>query len=382
MNESVKEVLVFSKKFGHHSYGPRHPLKVERLQLTMDLIGAYGLFNPCEDPWVEAREADEQDLLRVHKPEYLEILKQANTGQVPSEAWQYGLGSGDNPVFAGLYDWSILVAGATMECIRQVRDANRRIAFNIAGGLHHALPGRASGFCYINDPAVGIAKMVLDGLRVVYLDIDVHHGDGVEAVFYNTDQVLTISLHQHGHTLFPGTGFPDEMGQGAGRGYAVNVPLAPGTDDDLYLWAFMEVVPPLVHAYKPDVLVTQLGVDTMTTDPLASLNLTTDGFCKVLEEIKSWNLRWVALGGGGYNVMNVARAWTRAWAVMRGAKVPDDLPEEFVSKHRHLLGGNLKLSESTPMILPCGRATTEQARQLAEAVVAGIKENIFPIVGA
>ena len=382
MNATVKEVLVFSKKFGQHSYGPRHPLKVERLRLTMDLIGAYGLFNLSGDHWVEAGEADEQDLLLVHTPEYLEILKQANTGQVPSGAWQYGLGSGDNPVFAGFYDWSLLVTGATLECIRQVRYESRRIAFNIAGGLHHALPGRASGFCYINDPAVGIAKMVRDGLRVVYLDIDVHHGDGVEAVFFNTDQVLTISLHQHGHTLFPGTGFPDEMGQGPGRGYAVNVPLAPGTDDDLYLWVFMEVVPPLVHAYKPDVLVTQLGVDTMTTDPLASLNLTTDGFCKVLEEIKSWNLGWVALGGGGYDVMNVARAWTRAWAIMKGIELPDNLPEEFVSRHRHLLGGNLKLSEPTPLIRPFGRATTEQARRLAEAVVASIKENIFPIVGA
>jgi acetoin utilization protein AcuC len=348
----------------------------------MDLIGAYGLFDHPEIPWVEAREADEQDVRLVHDSEYLEVLRQANTGQAPAQSGHYGLGSGDNPVFSGLYDWSLLVTGATLECIRQVRYENRRIAFNIAGGLHHALSARASGFCYLNDPAIGIARMVQDGLRVVYLDLDVHHGDGVEAVFYNTDQVLTISIHQHGHTLFPGTGFPEEMGQGPGRGFAVNVPLAPGTDDDLYLRVFKEMVPPLVRAFAPDVLVTQLGVDTFTTDPLASLNLTREGFCKLIREIKSWGLHWVALGGGGYNIMNVARAWTSAWAIMKGVELSDDLPDDFVSKHRQLLGKNLKLSEQAPLISSVSRETAQRTRQLADSVVAWIKENIFPLVGA
>jgi acetoin utilization protein AcuC len=378
MSETSKEVLVFSKKFGRHSYGSSHPLKVERLQLTMDLIDAYGLFDTSAKPWVEAQKADEKDVQAVHSVEYLEILRQANTGQAPSQAWKFGLGSGDNPVFAGLYDWSLLVTGATLECFRQVREKNKQIAFNIAGGLHHALPGKAAGFCYINDPAVGIARMIRDGLRVIYLDIDVHHGDGVEAVFYNTDQVLTISLHQHGHTLFPGTGFPDDMGEGSGRGYAVNVPLAPATDDDLYLWAFMEVVPPLVRAYKPDVLVTQLGVDTLTTDPLAALNLTTNGFIRLVQEIKSWGLKWVALGGGGYNVMNVARAWTMAWAVMKGVEVPDDLPANFVKKHRSRLDRKLTLSDAP---YTTNGAAADRAQETARSVVARIKENIFPLVG-
>ncbi|MDH4206184.1 MAG: acetoin utilization protein AcuC [Desulfobacteraceae bacterium] len=382
MSQHSKEVLVFSERFDRHSYGPNHPLKVERLRTTMDLIEAYGLFDDPERPWVEAREADEQDVRLVHTSEYLEVLRQANTGQVPPQSAQYGLGSGDNPVFPGLYDWSLLVTGSTLECIRQVRYENRRIAFNIAGGLHHARPARSSGFCYLNDPAIGIARMIQDGLRVVYLDLDVHHGDGVEAVFYNTDQVLTISIHQHGHTLFPGTGFPEEMGQGPGRGFAVNIPLAPGTDDDLYLWVFKETVPPLVRAFDLDVLVTQLGVDTFTTDPLASLNLTSKGFCKLIREIKSWGLPWVALGGGGYNIMNVARAWTSAWAIMKGVELSDDLPDDFISKHRHLLGKNLKLSEQAPLISSVSRESAQRARQLADSVVALIKENIFPLVGA
>jgi acetoin utilization protein AcuC len=379
MSKTSKEVLVFNSEFSSHSYGPSHPLKVERLQLTMDLIRAYGLFDTSKTPWVEVREADKQDLLLVHSPEYLQILKEANNGRAPLEAWKYGLGSGDNPVFPGLYDWSLLVTGATLECVRQVRHEDRQIAFNIAGGLHHALPSRASGFCYLNDPAIGIARMVQDGLRVVYLDVDVHHGDGVEAVFYDTDQVLTISLHQHGHTLFPGTGFPDDMGQGLGRGYAVNVPLAPGTDDELYLSVFMEVVPPLVKAYNPDVLVTQLGVDTLSADPLATLNLTLGGFSEVVRQIKSWGLKWVALGGGGYNIMNVARAWTQAWAIMKGVQLPENLPESFVRKHQPEVGTSLTLSDPTYKAPP---AIADSAQALAKSVVARIKEIIFPIVGA
>ncbi len=373
------EVFVFSKKFTRHSYGSSHPLKMERLQLTMDLIDAYGLLNTSGIPWVEAKEADEQDLLLIHHPDYLNILKKANSGQVPTQAGQYGLGSGDNPVFSGLYDWSLLVTGATLECTRQVTDEKKQIAFNMGGGLHHAMSDRASGFCYLNDPAIGIARMIKAGLRVVYLDIDVHHGDGVEALFYNSDQVLTISLHQHGHTLFPGTGFVEDMGQGEGRGYAVNVPLLPGTGDDLYFWVFTEVVPPLVNAYEPDVLVTQLGVDTIATDPLASFNLTINGFSEVIKEIKSWGLRWVALGGGGYNVMNVARAWTSAWAVMRGVDIPDALPEAFVEKNRLELGGSVTLSDPSKKI---NGTTADKARQLATSVVEKIKETSFPLLGA
>jgi acetoin utilization protein AcuC len=378
MNEDTKAVLVFSKEFGAHSYGPNHPLKVERLQLTMDLMADYGLWDKTDIPWVEAKRAEEQDLRLIHSAEYLEVLKEANTGRPPSHAWKYGLGSGDNPVFSGLYDWSLMVTGATLECIRQIRENNHDIAFNIAGGLHHAMRGRAAGFCYLNDPAIGIARMIQDGLRVVYLDVDVHHGDGVEAAFYNTDQVLTISLHQHGHTLFPGTGFPHEIGEGPGFGYAVNVPLSPGTGDDLYYGVFAEVVPPLVHAFDPDVLVTQLGVDTLETDPLASLNLTTNGFFKLVLEIKSWNRKWVALGGGGYNIMNVARAWTRTWAIMKGIDIPDELPETFIKKYSKELGSVSTLSDPERKI---DNFVADHAQQQALSVVARIKETIFPLVG-
>jgi acetoin utilization protein AcuC len=379
MSGAPKEVLVFSKRFNEFSYGPNHPLKVERLQLTMDLIAACGLMPSSAEPWVEATPAEEQDLLRVHSEEYLNVLKEANGGEAPLMGWRYGLGSGDNPVFPGVYDWSLLVTGATVECGRQVVRGAPHIAFNIAGGLHHAMRGRASGFCYLNDPAVGIARMVETGLRVVYLDVDVHHGDGVEAAFYGTDRVLTISLHQHGWTIFPGTGFPDEMGEGVGTGYAVNVPFAPGTDDDLYHWVFMEIVPPLVHAFRPDVVVTQLGTDALSADALGRLNLSIAGFGRLMGEIKSWNFKWVALGGGGYRPINVARAWTTAWAVMRGLEPPHELPATFVKEHPLEVGRSTTLSD--PPIKITGSAAS-QARELANLVVARIKERIFPIVGA
>lgn len=380
MGNTSKEVLVYNSRLSRYTYGPGHPLKLERLQLTMDLMDAYGLLASLESPpWVESGEAQERDVLLIHSPEYLKVLKEANQGRTPGQAWKYGLGSGDNPVFSGLYDWSLLVSGATLECCRQIRDRDCDIAFNIAGGLHHAHRQKASGFCYLNDPAVGIARLVTDGFRVAYLDVDVHHGDGVQAAFYHTNQVLTISLHQHGHTIFPGTGFPDELGEGEGRGYSVNVPLAPGTTDDVYLWAFNEVVPPLIHAFNPDVLVTQLGVDTLATDPLASLNLTIDGFCRIVQEIKSWGYKWVALGGGGYEIMNVARAWTKAWAIMKESQIPDTLPQDFVSKHGQQPGPRaaiLDVSVEVP------RAVAERAQELAASVVDWIKAHLFPLVGA
>ena len=378
MKKHDQAVLVYNPEFSSHSYGASHPMKVERLQLTIDLMEAHGLFDDQEAPWIEAHSADEHEVHLVHTPEYVEILKEANTGQPPPHAGKFGLGGGDNPVFPGLYDWSLLVTGATMECIRQIREKDRRIAFNIAGGLHHALPSRASGFCYLNDPAIGIAQMVNDGLRVLYLDIDVHHGDGVEAIFYNTDRVLTISIHQHGYTLFPGTGFVTDIGKGPGQGYAVNLPLAPGTDDELYLWTFNEIVPPIVHAYDPDVLVTQLGVDTLSTDPLASLSLTLDGFSTVIHEIKSWNRKWVALGGGGYNVMNVARAWAKTWAIIKGVDLSDDLPDAFVRKYKGWQGIDLGLS--SPLLKDHG-PVSDNIRQTAHMAVAKTKETIFPLLG-
>lgn len=196
----------------------------------------------------------------------------------------------------------------------------------------------ASGFCVYNDAAVAIHWLMDRGLRVAYIDVDVHHGDGVQDAFYDTDQVLTISLHQDGQTLFPGTGFISDTGSGAGAGYSVNIPLPPGTGDKDYLLAFDQLVPPLIDRFQPDILVTQLGVDTHRLDPLANLELTTIGHLALYQSLSNLSRRWLALGGGGYNIDVVPRSWTLAFGIMAGIDHPDSLPPGYAGRYggKHL----------------------------------------------
>jgi len=329
----MNTAFIYSDDFAKYDYGPGHPLKPFRLKLTHDLIQAYGLLSLPDVRVVEAKPAAEEDLLLYHTRDYLEVLKAANsTIGIPGEE-RYGLGFGDNPVFAGVFEWSRLVTGASLQAAELVDNGEVAIAFNISGGLHHALASRASGFCYINDPVVVISSLLKRGRRVAYIDIDAHHGDGVQEAFYRTDKVLTISLHESGRYLFPGTGFEGETGEGKGKGYSVNIPLPPSSDDELFVYAFSEVVPPLIERFSPDIVVGQLGVDSFRTDPLAHLNYTTNGFIDVVKKMKELSPRFIALGGGGYEITNVARAWTLAWAVMNNINLPDDLPEAFLDQY-------------------------------------------------
>jgi acetoin utilization protein AcuC len=330
--ELMGTAFIYTDAYLDYDYGPTHPLRIIRLKLTYELIQAYGLLDLPSVQFISTIKADEEDLALFHRREYLEVLKQASSGYLRGDAYSYGLGPGDNPVFSGLFDWSLWVTGATLQAVDFVGSGKGEVAFNIAGGLHHALRSRASGFCYINDPVIGILKLLGQGMRVAYIDIDAHHGDGVQKAFYQTDQVLTISLHESGYTLFPGTGFEYEIGEGEGEGYSVNLPFPSYADDEVYLWAFEEIVPEFIQAFQPDVVVTQLGVDTFYDDPLTNLHLSILGFEKIVRLIKKLAPRWVALGGGGYNISNVARAWTLAWAIMNGAELNDQLPESYLKK--------------------------------------------------
>jgi acetoin utilization protein AcuC len=321
----LKTAFVYTDRYFSYDYGDSHPLRIERLRLTHDLCEAYGLFDLPNTGRIETQPATEPEILRFHEPDYTEALKQASAGRLHGN-YHFGLGPGDNPVFPGLWEWSLLHTGASLQCARLVSEGKARIAFNIAGGLHHAHPSQASGFCYVNDPVLAICHFLDRGDRVLYLDVDAHHGDGVQWAFYEEPRVLTVSFHQDGNTLFPGTGGLDETGRGTGIGYAVNVPMFPGTDDHVFWKGFSQVVPRVMEAFRPDVVVTQLGVDAFLTDPLASLKLTTNGFSRVIEYLTREGGAWVALGGGGYNPANVARSWTLAWAIMNGVELPDDLP--------------------------------------------------------
>lgn len=331
-----KTAFLYSEKFGSFFYGANHPMKPVRLRLTHELIERLGLAHLPNAMTVEARPAKEIDLRLFHTHEYLKVLKEANTGVIPVDGAAHGLGVGDNPVFNGVYEWSRYCTGASVIAAELVMAGTVKTAFNIAGGLHHAMPNRASGFCYINDPAIAIKHMVNHGKRVAYVDIDAHHGDGVEYAFYDSDKVLTISLHESGQWLFPGTGFVTDIGIKEGKGYSVNLPFPPGAGDEVFVDGLRKIVPDFIKAFKPDILVTQLGVDTFETDPITNLSLTTNGFEAMVKEFRSFNLPWVALGGGGYDMGNCARAWTLAWGIMNGVKVPELMPEDFYSKNNDI----------------------------------------------
>jgi acetoin utilization protein AcuC len=340
----VRTALVYSDEWARFDYGPDHPLRMERLGLTWRLMEAYGL-TALPGVLVKIPEpAAEAELERFHTPEYLAVLKAADAGLVPrGVAARYGLGPGDNPIFPGLWDAARLVAGGSLLAARLVASGEVDRVFHFAGGLHHAMADRASGFCYVNDAVLAILALRERGWRVAYVDIDAHHGDGVQAAFYRDPHVLTISLHERGDRLFPGTGFVEEIGEGPGRGYAVNVPLDTLTDSAVFLRAFEAVVPPLLGAFQPDVVVAQLGIDAHRTDPLTHLALDVQGFARAVARLVELAPRLVALGGGGYDLGNVARAWTVAWAIMNDLELPPELPEVYVEHARwfRVPGGSL-----------------------------------------
>ncbi len=368
---------VYTDQFLKFDYGEEHPMRIWRLGLANDLIRELGL----DIPAYPAQPASPEELSTFHDRHYLATLRELSADPQKEAYLAFGLGAEDNPVFPGIYEWASLLTGATLQATRLVSEVGHPVAFSMAGGMHHALAGRASGFCYVNDAVVGIKELVAKGKRVAYIDIDAHHGDGVQWAFYDSDQVLTISLHQHPATLFPGTGSLEEMGRGAGRGYSVNLPLWPDTDDDIYVRCFDAVVPPLIEAFRPDYIVTQLGVDTFLADPLANLNLTTRGFGHVVKTMRRIaHGRWIALGGGGYHVVNVARAWALAWAIMleREHELPKELPKEWCER--------MKIPEDERWLLDPfdkirGRSWYRAGADADEAV-AFIQMNIFPLLGA
>jgi acetoin utilization protein AcuC len=337
--------LVYTDNFAQYDFGEGHPLTPIRIELTYSLMKAYGLLDSPKILKLNPRSATEEELLRVHTPRFISKLKELNSITTPDyHAYpEFGLGPGDNPVFPGMYDAAKAVVGASLTAMEYLfnHEDNERV-FNITGGLHHALPDTASGFCIFNDAAVSIQR-ILDihpDFRVMYLDIDCHHGDGVQWIFYKNPRVLKFSLHQNGNTLFPGTGFPEENGEGPGLGYSLNFPFPPHTFDMIYLRAFNRILPQVMDAYRPDILVTQLGVDTHFTDPLTQMGLTTGGQEKVFKKIHELVPKYtrlnklLALGGGGYDVSVVARTWTMILAEMMGVEIADPLPESWLNHLR------------------------------------------------
>jgi acetoin utilization protein AcuC len=341
MSQAVR--VVWDDELISYDFGPGHPLAPVRVELTMALARDLRVLDGVEV--VGCVPATDDELALVHERDYIEGVKGVSRTGRPDLRW--GLGTPDNPAFAGVHEASALVAGASLEAAKAVWAGQADHALNIAGGLHHAMPFTASGFCVYNDPAIAIAWLLSQGAsRIAYVDVDVHHGDGVQAAFYDDPRVLTISLHQDPRTLFPGTGFPSEIGRGAAEGTALNVALPPGTDDAGWLRAFRAVVPGALRAFGPDVLVTQCGCDTHRDDPLANLELTVDGQRIAIGELHTLahevaGGRWLAFGGGGYGLVRcVPRTWTHLIAEMSGRPLdPETIVPPGWAAHVRNLGG-------------------------------------------
>jgi acetoin utilization protein AcuC len=366
--------------------GDGHPLNPLRLTLSVDLMRAYGLL--AHDDEVSPRAATDSELLLVHSTGYVEAVREASDWGAGLPQGM-GLGTDDNPIYPGMHDAAALTCGASITALELVLAQQRPRTFSIAGGMHHAHRGRAAGFSVYNDAAVAIAVALKKRpeLRVLYIDIDAHHGDGVQEAFAGKSDVMTISLHESGVHAFPGTGFPSEMGYDAGCGYAINVPMPLNATDECYALAFTQVLAPLARSFKPDVIVAQLGADAHHADPQTDLGLTLLGYRSLVTGIigladQLCAGRLVALGGGGYHIIEVVPlAWAWVMATLLGVKLPDAVPESWRDRVRPLVAGEPPTSLGAHDTFTLSAEQTAAALAETQAAIAEVRSAVFPLHG-
>nr|WP_206767832.1 acetoin utilization protein AcuC [Brevibacillus formosus] len=331
--------MIYSPDYTQYYFHDDHPFNQRRLLLTHDLMSSYGILQASDI--LTPRPATDEELALVHDPRYIQFVRdQGHSEHELPQAASYGLGTEDVPCFSNMHEASSLIVGGTLNAVDAVMSGQAEHAFNPAGGLHHAFRGRASGFCIYNDCSVAIAYLRKNwNARVLYIDTDAHHGDGVQWAFYDDPHVLTVSIHETGKYLFPGTGNLSERGDGSGYGYSVNVPLDAFTEDDSFLEVYEELVSKLAAGFKPDVILTQNGCDAHAYDPLTHLSCS----MKIYQAIprlahrlahEYCDGRWIAVGGGGYDIWRVVpRAWTLVWSEMSDQPLVDgDLPEAWLQR--------------------------------------------------
>ena len=346
--------------------------------MAYDTISSMRLLSGEGREQVEPVPSDDATLLKLHTARYLEVLKLAEGGHLAVEGLEMGLGTEETPIFKGLYDYAVLACGATQAGAQLVLSGEANIAFNMSGGYHHAGPQRAAGFCFINDVAIACSILAEHGKRVLFLDVDAHHGDGVQNAFYDRSDVMTMSFHENGRTLFPGTGFEDEIGIGEGEGYSVNVPLPEGTYDEAFLGAFHNVAPPLVGAYDPDVIVLELGMDMLAGDPLTHLGLTNNAYAEAITATLAFGKPILATGGGGYHEENTARGWALAWSLFCGEDGHDDMS---LGLGGVMLEGTDWLGGLRDKSLAIDATQREAVDAAIDKTIAAVKANVFPLHG-
>jgi acetoin utilization protein AcuC len=368
-----KGVYFFSEELLGYDMGPQHPLKPIRLRRTHDLLKEYGALDQVDVR--EPQPCSIEDLRTTHDDEFIRAVDYlSETSSFPHSYRRFGFGSGDNPVFPGMFEASRLYTGGSVDAAQAVLDGECRVAMNLSGGLHHAHRGSAAGFCIFNDPAVAIHRLRKQFDRVAYVDIDVHHGDGVQEAFYDDAAVLTISIHQTGQTLFPGTGFVSEIGEGDGRGYSVNVPVWPFTTDEVWLHAWRSAALPILKAFNPNAILLQMGADPHYLDPLAHVSLTAQGWLEAVKDVNGLGKPIVAVGGGGYNQTTVPRMWALAFSELYQVSLPDKTPETYYY-HAQIS----RLTDAEPPDIDTRQV--EEARRYADHTIAEVERTLFPFHG-
>lgn len=365
--------LLYHDRYLDYNFGPEHPFSPTRQKMVVSLLEALG--HPIDA--VAPPEASRTDVLRVHDEAFVEKVEAASDGRPPPEAWDYGINTGDVPVFENMDDATRGLVGGTLHGARALANDEATRVLQLGGGLHHAHQGRASGFCVYNDVSVAIDFLREQDLRVAYIDIDVHHGDGVQFLHYDDPGVLTISLHESGRYLFPGSGAVEEIGEDAGEGSALNVPLAPHTESESYLEAFERVVPYALEHFAPDILVTQCGADAHFKDPLADLLLSSHTYETLFRQLftladEHTNGHVLCTLGGGYHFDAVARVWTLLALLIQDIEPPESIPSEWREQWQAELNDSLSstLHDQTPSF-DVGRqsAIEEENRQTSKQVL-------------
>ena len=374
----MRSIFIHSHEVAKFDFGPGHPYKPERAIKAYELCRRYGVMDRSWMRTMAPKPIDPGLLSLFHDEEYLNLLREASAGKVTLDMLAHGIGTEDNPILPGIYEWSLMTAGATYMGMRLIVEGKADVVFNPLGGFHHARRDYAEGFCYVNDIAIAITDAVKQGLKVAFIDIDAHHCNGVQDAFYEEDRALVVSLHETGETLYPGTGRMDEIGVGKGVGYNINIPLAEGTDDEVFVYAFQEVVPPIIKAFEPDLVVAEIGADTLRSDPLTNLLLTNNAYQEVVKAIQGFSQRLLALGGGGYDIYRTARCWTLAWSIFNGVE-PED---EFAGTVGGMMfGPEMEVSSLYDVPRPTTGRVKEKALARAKEAVHFIKSKVFPLHG-
>ncbi|CAL9733549.1 probable histone deacetylase Hos2p [Monosporozyma servazzii] len=323
----------FNPKVSNYHYGVKHPMKPFRLMLTDHLVSGYGLHKIMD--LYETREATMEEMSEFHSEDYINFLSKVtpnNLNKMPRGTLEkFNIGD-DCPIFQNIFEYSSLYTGASLDASQKLINNQSDIAINWSGGLHHAKKSNPSGFCYINDIVLSILNLLRYHPRVLYIDIDLHHGDGVQEAFYTTDRVFTISFHKYNGEFFPGTGDIDENGYSNGKNFALNVPLEDGIDDDSYINLFKSIIDPLITSYKPTVIIQQCGADSLGHDRLGCFNLNIKAHGECVKFVKSFGIPMLVVGGGGYTPRNVSRLWAYETGVLNGVLLPKELPEDIPFK--------------------------------------------------